>query len=895
MDLLYFTKPRAFGSTAPIQIPLVTQITHQSAAGPFIEFPKQLGFDFTEDRTECVDIGSHSAQEVTILLQSWLFFGLLSEFLGIQIDVQAFVSTQHEAEGQFLDCSILEQLLIEWKDRLQAMSHGALIERKERILKCLDMAAFQSEQFDNNNLDLASSQFASIALSVKLLILVLESIMQSIFPRESRSSFIQSKHDRQVPLSRPRPHGRPQLTWTPGAFESEKSKLSLPLPPGIEIESASPAAKLLIDRMLHAGWCSHQLRKLCRSYDYKTVNYLSLLRRGTDHPTDHEACRQTTQCIANNVALEGNVAYKTRHTDPQCQCSFLKVDTAELISIIRGGDIPLVLITQGSRGPRLALVRRNPRTNYTAFSHVWADGLGNPSANAMPQCQIQRLWGYVRGIRNGTSEFGVLGVWGPTRSPFYPFQELIWIDTLCIPVGPAHDTHIQQVKSQAINHMAPIYAEAAVVCVLDAELQKIKAYHGTHDLAEDEVAATEVSAMLLCSAWMGRTWTLQEAAVSSHCRYELANCSYYPEERWNIQNRQYREFWSTRLQLMVNSLFGIPRYNSDSYKVVPLLPWLDPISEPSHRERASPLSVARAEFDGMLNTYFAQALDLDKEAFMNVGSKSTTKTRYWRGTQFARTWNELLDRSTTKPEDQHSVFATLLDFNAYQVRSLEVTRRMPAIIRSCDELPLSLLFNTSPRIASVEFPENSWIPFAVSGDRLTTTPVLKQTLRGFVLSNDLHESLYVFAFNSSPITGQTICLQDIGSGQEFFVQLKNNPSCESRGKKVNLDQTLNLIWPSNQKVCIIFDKQTGTSSNKGFLAAGVLFSVSSEDIDNLFVKYVCPLLVHTRESFEGFHRGGVMLPTIVTERFQAWTQITLEYSKSQRSIQLLIFTSLYLP
>jgi hypothetical protein len=895
MDLLYFTKPKAFGSTVPIQIPLVTRITHQPSAGLFIDFPKQLGFKFREDHTECLDIDSHSAYEVTVLLQSWLFFGLLAEFLNTPINIQAFISGQNEADGQSLDCTILENLLVEWNDRIQSMSNAAMTQHKEHILKCLEMATFQSEQFDDTTLDLTSSQFPTVALSVKLLILLLRSVTQSTFPGNSHSSFAQSKHNRQVPLSGSRPGGRPQLKWVPESFKPERSTLSLPVPPGLQIESAPPAAKLLIDRMLDAGWCIHLIRKLCQSYDYKTINYLSLLRRGTDPSTDHKACCQATQCIANNIALEGNASYKTKHTDPECQCSFLKVDTAKLVSIIREGEIPLVLITQSTTGPRLALVRRSPRTSYAAFSHVWADGLGNPSANAMPQCQIQQLWEHVRRTRAKHYKFRGSPTLGPTRWPFYPFQELIWIDTLCIPVGPAYDAEIAQAKSRAINHMAPTYAEAAVVFVLDAELQRINVYHGAHDLAEDEIGATELSALLLCSTWMGRTWTLQEAVVSRHCRYVLANGNCCPGERWTVQNGPQREYWSARLRQNVNSLFGKPRYNPDSYKVVPFSPRRDPRSESRHRKQISPLSCAMAEFDRTLNTHFAQALDLDKDALLHTISKSTTKPPSWRATQFARTWNRLLDRSTTKAEDQHGVFATLLDFNAYQVRSLQVTRRMAAIVRSCDELPLSLLFNTGPRLATAEISENGWIPTAVSGDRLTNTPVLKQTSRGFVLSNEPHESLYVFVFSSCLITAKTFCLKDTGSGQDFFVQLKNTPDGDSPGTNANPDSTLYTVLPSGQETCIIFDKQTGTTSPKGFLAAGVFLSVSRKDTDNVFAKYVCPLLVRTRESFERSHRDTFLPVTIATERYQAWRQVILEYSKSRGSLRFLSYAPLHQP
>lgn len=877
MDLLYFTRPRAFGMVEPIQIPLVTRITHQPSTGSFIDFPKQLGFDFKEDRTECLDIGFHSAHEVTILLQSWLFFGLLAEFLDTQIDIQAFISTQNEAESQVLDCSILEQLFIEWKDRIQNMPETAITQRKEYICRCLDTAILQSEQFDQCALDLSSSQLPTIALSVKLLILVLKSVVHTTFRGTSRSLFVQSSHVRRFSLQKPRSGNCRRLQWTAAPFESDNSTLLLPLPPGVETKMASPAAKLLMDRMLEAGWCIHVTRRLCRSYDYATMNYLSLLRRGTDPSISHERCREATQCIANNVSLDGIAPYKTRHTDPECQCSFLKVDTAELVDIIHGGGIPLVLVTCGTKGFRFRLVRHKPRTSYVAFSHVWSDGLGNPISNALPECQINRLWNHVRRVRALGERYG-----GPTSWSFWSSpQELIWIDTLCIPVGPADNAMIQEVKSRAINHMAPIYAEAAIVYVLDSELQRINVYRGSHDLLPGEVSATEVSGFLLCSGWMGRTWTLQEAMLSRHCRYILANCSYDLGSRWKIQQGQASQ--STRLRLIVNSHFAEFRYHPDSYEVVPLLPWFDPRSQLKQQKRVSPLSWARAEFDRLLCAHSARALNLDMDDLANATSESMKGYSSWRATQFSRIWNSLLDRSTTKPEDQHGIFATLLDFNAYRVRSLGATKRMSAIIQSCGELPLSLLFNNGPRVLHSEPPENAWIPSEIGGDRLTATPALVQTSSGFVLSKESHEtqkSLYIFMLGSGIPLAPAFHLQDTRSGMEYFVQIRTSSQEKLSAIDEDFKKRLSAALQTEQDTCIIFDKQTGTSSPNGFLAAGAWLSVSRADGDSIFVKYVCPLLIHSRESFERACRESVIPALLKTERCQNWRQVILEYGES---------------
>lgn len=49
-----------------------------AVGGPFIDVPQQLGFNFKADPAGCLDTDPHSASEVTVLLQSWLFFWPLS-------------------------------------------------------------------------------------------------------------------------------------------------------------------------------------------------------------------------------------------------------------------------------------------------------------------------------------------------------------------------------------------------------------------------------------------------------------------------------------------------------------------------------------------------------------------------------------------------------------------------------------------------------------------------------------------------------------------------------------------------------------------------------------------------------------------------------------------------
>lgn len=139
-------------------------------------------------------------------------------------------------------------------------------------------------------------------------------------------------------------------------------------------------------------WYPHQLRQLRGIYASETLSYLSNINRGGFLHNNHRACDQETGCVADNVDLENDNLHHTAACTGSCV--FLHVDYAAIVTIIQAGGVPLISIeldaAVDSNIPNLRL-RVIPRTNssrYTVISHVWFDGLGNPSANALPYCQL---------------------------------------------------------------------------------------------------------------------------------------------------------------------------------------------------------------------------------------------------------------------------------------------------------------------------------------------------------------------------------------------------------------------------------------------------------------------------------------------------------------------------
>jgi hypothetical protein len=246
------------------------------------------------------------------------------------------------------------------------------------------------------------------------------------------------------------------------------------------------------------GWCPHQARRCRQLYTPQVVSYLSSLDRHGYRSNDHHPCAEAPRCIANNVNLQ---RYDTAHAPP-CpgSCSALAIDYASIVSIIRAGGVPLVSIhtdpssTLNSPILHLRVSARTTSSRYTVLSHVWFDGLGNPTANALPSCQVHRMYTQLVSLPRD-HESGMVRIAGVevdwTRQSFVRHPErqppLFWMDTLCIPVGEGE----RELRSIAINQMASIYAAAVQELVFDAELLQCEVRASM---------AMEVLARIACSA-----------------------------------------------------------------------------------------------------------------------------------------------------------------------------------------------------------------------------------------------------------------------------------------------------------------------------------------------------------------------------------------------------------
>ncbi len=137
-------------------------------------------------------------------------------------------------------------------------------------------------------------------------------------------------------------------------------------------------------------------------------------------------------CHAGDSMTSGQV---TRHVSDSCGCKSLHVDEDLLADCLKKGCLPLIRLEEDSNSGQMSIdvVASTDSTSYVALSHVWADGLGNPTATALPRCQLSRLKKLIDNL-----DFENLDVSG---HPEVAREMLPWCDTLCCPVKSeeAHD------------------------------------------------------------------------------------------------------------------------------------------------------------------------------------------------------------------------------------------------------------------------------------------------------------------------------------------------------------------------------------------------------------------------------------------------------------------------
>ena len=416
-------------------------------------FPGQLPY------SQQMQLASLPKLELESFYQTWLFFGLIHEILGSIHVPEDFIYTCENEHGyaEAISTSKLMTALEEWVARIQANTADPPV-TYAHVARCLCMfhGALKVQTL-RSNFD------PNIKLS-------LASLGQTFAHAANKAFNVEyTPHNNKCPA-----------TWC-SLIEDDYWK----------------------GRFLARGWCVTEVRLILdNTLSLQTRHFLACIDK-RDAGQNHQIC-DTQQCMVYHNALG---AYQTKHVSKDCDCQELSVDPDDLYTILRTKALPLLRVRRGQTLGEVSvdIVASRPTSRYVALSHVWADGLGNPYANALPRCQLSYIGRIIRDLDiaacpRGIRDLSVKGSEVEVKREGGDEEEelLLWCDTLCCPVQPEEGKHL------ALEYMYQTYWGATLVLVLDASLRRYNVE--TFDI--DEVSMT-----ISTSPWMRRLWTLQEGAL----------------------------------------------------------------------------------------------------------------------------------------------------------------------------------------------------------------------------------------------------------------------------------------------------------------------------------------------------------------------------------------------
>ena len=704
------------------QIPFLCDGETEYDGLPFKTYAIRRGWSETEDSLRWLQC---DAGQIAKRVQLWLYFGLLSSFCG-RVIPRATLRDIDQTGSIRLSTARIQRIFETWPSR---KSEGQSEYRRQLLIDALRLSDLVEDMVTSEQ-----KALPCISCSVRVLLETLNSSQGFQLTYLSPA--------RRYSLGRRWP-----FRFSNGLLDGWKIS----------------AAKAIEYDMAERGWCPAQIANLSRKYSCATLYFLSgLSLSGT---VRHEACTASS-CVAYNIDEDTYVPLH-RGDCGLTTCALIEVPSGAVANIIDDDyGIPLVSCSLGTDGRiQTKLIRATSNTDYTAISHVWSGGLGNPSKNGLPECQVRHLMNRIRSLRGRMSK--------PLSSGS---QTLWWMDTFCIPIGKT----LLAARKKAINSMAGIYSGANATLVLDPELQCVSG---------SEMEAEQLVARLLCSSWMSRCWTLQEASLSDEWYVEFNDG---PVDMINVM---YRLRNKAKLGFLLRT--GSLKSSMRRKLVEELSSFLVDMGEVRYQRRGR---YTRPEIWNLIQLESHQASVL------------------------ATTWNNFLGRTTSKPEDLHSILAALEDIRVTSVQELNIQDRMKAILKCHATLPVGLLFCSCERMRN-EDPVNAWAPAFPKGrgldDDLGIMKVFTDCL--FISTEIASGNLQIYLVPSKGFLSKFVLdLPELG--RQCF-------ECDSAKGSLYVDS-------ENATACLIFPKTTTEHGDAGLSCKyGARFLLRQQQGDDLHIRF----------------------------------------------------------
>lgn len=386
----------------PISVPFIAE---EYDGGDFAEYPNRRGLDL--ERLTKGDFQNLSSDQVASFLQTWLYFGLIHGILGVNFKTEDLVRVDDEGKKWLTTAKLPKCLheiayLVKKEKEMPEYTEQYVKTRNGRINKCLRLGLDVWEEFNRlqERFNIPSPMSPEVALGIHIIAITLQV-------------------------------GATEIC---GGSPGEPSYRKVPWEVGRHFRITRN--NFMEQRMVSQGWCPTVVKQLWTSQNPIGQYYASLL--GPPYrKLDHSDCGfEDTECAAMKKLPLGHI----KHEKEDCQCDILLVDSLKLAEIIEREEIPALRLIEQNGQPFLDVVssQSEPGFEYTAMSHVWSDGWGNPIENSLPLCRVQKI---VRDISATYSmpDFDVEPPQGRYyRNTKHDDRVFFWMDTLCVPRSPDH-------------------------------------------------------------------------------------------------------------------------------------------------------------------------------------------------------------------------------------------------------------------------------------------------------------------------------------------------------------------------------------------------------------------------------------------------------------------------
>ncbi|KAE8442357.1 hypothetical protein EG329_003428 [Mollisiaceae sp. DMI_Dod_QoI] len=452
----------------PIQVPRTPYLcTERYDGGPWLSYPARKGkaakykagpFDYLDyARSERLDPTPIKEQES--FFQTWLYFGLIAEFLGANCNDPANDPTSNELVKRIYDETLVQdgdQTYV----KLDVACLGKFLAMGRARLSPDPLVRRQHYEHVTNCLTYVHPLITTVPKEFNWSVKWSISALGELFTIALRAAF----EALQVPSDFSR-------HWANG-FLNDEAKAS----------------------MREHGWCRSDIARAEAKYQSIQAHYIARMLDKSLPPRDHSQCTDST-CKSYQINLG---QYASQHQQLPCSCEQLVVKEESLLPSLSDGDHYPLLQFEGEVDDLTCKIIKSGTKPYIAISHVWADGLGNPHENSLYKCKLHHLRKLVDAINDKESAI----------APETAERSLIWLDTLCCPVK-----HVDG-KQKSIEKIRHVYREAKHVLILDAGLM-------SYDSRSQD--SGEIICRIFTSSWMRRLWTLQEGALATSLYFQFAD------------------------------------------------------------------------------------------------------------------------------------------------------------------------------------------------------------------------------------------------------------------------------------------------------------------------------------------------------------------------------------